>query len=216
MKVNSKEEYEYIQSHIKTKPQDKEVTKQEFIDFCNSYPRALVRDVCGISEPPAVSYNDFEIGWWPLSVIASTYEYDDNPEDLFYTPEEERFYSIVTNYEKLYEEAQALLKKYKDEKFHKQLKDKFMASGKDSYTEFLESQCSEYESILLENKKIQDSQKASRKLMKDAGMFIFKQKIKTLEEKMQAPDISCIREINAYKDGLKIFEDVFWRDKEDK
>ena len=213
MKVNSKEEYEYIQSNIKTEPQTKEVTKQEFIDFCNSYPRPLTRDVCGISDPPAVSYNDFEIGWWPSSVVASTHLYADNPKDYFYTPAEERFYSIVINYKELYEEAQALLKKYKDEKFHKQLKDKFMASGKDNYIEFLESQCSEYERMLLENKKIQDSQKASRKLMKDAGMWIFKQKIKTLEEKMQTVDISRVREINAYKDGLKIFEDVFWRDK---
>ena len=213
LKVSSKEEYEYIKSNIKTEPQTKEVTKQEFIDFCNSYPRPLTRDVCGISDPPAVSYNDFEIGWWPLSVVASTHLYTDNPEDYFYTPEEKRFYSIVINYKELYEEAQALLKKYKDEKFHKQLKDKFMASGKDNYIEFLESQCSEYERMLLENKKIQDSQKASRKLMKDAGMWIFKQKIKTLEEKMQTVDISRVREINAYKDGLKIFEDVFWRDK---
>ena len=213
LKVSSKEEYEYIKSNIKTEPQTKEVTKQEFIDFCNSYPRPLTRDVCGISDPPAVSYNDFEIGWWPLSVVASTRLYADNPEDYFYTPEEERFYSIVINYKELYEEAQALLKKYKDEKFHKQLKDKFMASGKDNYIEFLESQCSEYERMLLENKKIQDSQKASRKLMKDAGMWIFKQKIKTLEEKMQTVNISRVREINAYKDGLKIFEDVFWRDK---
>ena len=212
LKVSSKEEYEYIQSNIKTKPQTKEVTKQEFIDFCNSYPRSLARDVCGISDPPAVSYNDFEIGWWPLSVVASTHLYADNPEDYFYTPEEKRFYSIVINYKELYEEAQALLKKYKDEKFHKQLKDKFMASGKDNYIEFLESQCSEYERMLLENKKIQDSQKASRKLMKDVGVWIFKQKIKTLEEKMQTVDISRVREINAYKDGLKIFEDVFWRD----
>ena len=213
LKVSSKEEYEYIQSNIKTKPQTKEVTKQEFIDFCNSYPRSLTRDVCGISDPPAVSYNDFEIGWWPLSVVASTHLYTDNPEDYFYTPEEKRFYSIVINYKELYEEAQALLKKYKDEKFHKQLKDKFMASGKDNYIEFLESQCSEYERMLLENKKIQDSQKVSRKLMKDAGMWIFKQKIKTLEEKMQTVDISRVREINAYKDGLKIFEGVFWRDR---
>ena len=216
LKVNSKEEYEYIQSNIKTEPQTKEVTKQEFIDFCNSYPRSLTRDVCGISDPPAVSYNDFEIGWWPLSVVASTHLYDDNPEDYFYTPEEKRFYSIVINYEELYKEAQALLKKYKDEKFHKQLKDKFMASGKDNYIEFLESQCFEYERMLLENKKIQDSQKANKKLMKDVGVWIFKQKIKTLEEKMQTVDISRVREINAYKDGLKIFEDVFWRDKEDK
>lgn len=213
MRISSKEEYEYINSNRKTEPQRKDVTKQEFIDFCNSYPRALTSDVYGISEPPAVSYNDFEIGWWPLSIIASTRLYVDNPEDLFYIPEEERFYSIVTNYQELHEETQRLLKKYKDEKFHKQLKDKFVNSGKDNYVGFLENQCLEYENILLENKKIQDSQKASDKVMKDIGIFIFKQKIKALEEKMQTTDISRIREINAYKDGLKILEDMFWRDK---
>ena len=114
MKVNSKEEYEYIKSNIKTKPQTKEVTKQEFIDFCNSYPHDLIRDVCGISDPPAISYNDFEIGWWPLSVVASTYAYDDNTEDYFYEPEEKRSYSIVINHEELHEEAQALLKKHRE------------------------------------------------------------------------------------------------------
>ena len=119
LKVSSKEEYEYIQSNIKTKPQTKEVTKQEFIDFCNSYPRSLVRDVCGISDPPAVSYNDFEIGWWPLSVIARTHLYADDPEDYFYTAAEERFYSIVTNYEELYKEAQMLLKNYREDRINK-------------------------------------------------------------------------------------------------
>lgn len=119
MKVNSKEEYEYIASNIKTEPQIKEVTKQEFIDFCNSYSRALTRNVCGISEPPAVSYNDFEIGWWPLSVVARTHLYANNPEDYFYEPEEERFYSIVINYEALYEEAQMLLKKYREDRMNK-------------------------------------------------------------------------------------------------
>lgn len=119
MKVNSKEEYEYIKSHIKTEPQNKEVAKQEFIDFCNSYPRALIRHVCGICDPPAVSYNDFEIGWWPLSVIANTHLYVDNPEDYFYVPEEERFYSIVINYKELYEEAQMLLKNYREDRTNK-------------------------------------------------------------------------------------------------
>ncbi len=119
LKVNSKEEYEYIKSNIKTEPQDKDVTKQEFIDFINSYPRRLTCDVCGICSPPVVSYNDFEIGWWPLSVIASTHEYDDNPEDYFYEPEEERFYSIVINHEALYEEAQTLLKKCREERINK-------------------------------------------------------------------------------------------------
>ena len=115
MKVNSKEEYEYILSNIKIEPQIKKVTEPEFIDFCNSYPRALIRHVCGICEPPAVSYNDFEIGWSGLSIVASTFLYDDNPKDYFYEPKEKRSYFITTNYEELHKEAQALLKKYKDE-----------------------------------------------------------------------------------------------------
>lgn len=69
MKVNSKEEYEYIRAHIKTKPQDKDVTKQEFIDFVNSYPRRLICDECGISIPPVISYNDFEIGWCRFNLM---------------------------------------------------------------------------------------------------------------------------------------------------
>lgn len=51
MKVNSKEEYEYIQSHIKTEPQNKEVPKKEFIDFCNYYtrnPDKFVKNVLGV------------------------------------------------------------------------------------------------------------------------------------------------------------------------
>lgn len=119
MKVNSKEEYEYIKSHIKTKPQDKDVTKQEFIDFINSYSRRLICDECGICSPPVVSYNDFKIGWWPLSVVASTHAYEDNPEDYFYVPEEERFYSIVINHEELYEEVQMLLKNYREDRINK-------------------------------------------------------------------------------------------------
>ena len=119
LRVNSKEEYEYIESNIKTEAQTKEVTKQEFIDFCNSYPRDLVRHVCCISDPPAVSYNDFEIGWWPLSIVASTHAYGDNPKDYFYVPEEKRFYSIVTNHEELHEEAQTLLKNYRDGRTNK-------------------------------------------------------------------------------------------------
>lgn len=107
-----KEEFEYIEFNMKTKSEIKKVTKQEFVDFCNSYPRPLVRDVCGISEPPVVSYNDFEIGWWPLSAVAGTYLYDNNPGDYFYEPEEERYYWIVINHEELYEEAQSLLKRY--------------------------------------------------------------------------------------------------------
>ena len=51
MKINSKQEYEYIKSNIKTQPQNKEVTKQEFVDFCNYYtrnPDKFVKNVLGV------------------------------------------------------------------------------------------------------------------------------------------------------------------------
>ena len=81
----------------------KHVTKQEFIDFINHYPRELVRDVYGVYEPPLVTYNDFELAdRWHYSVVAKTFLYDDNPGDYFYEPEEERKYCIMENYEEVF------------------------------------------------------------------------------------------------------------------
>lgn len=86
------------------KPISKRVSREEFIEFINNYPRQLIRDVCGICEPPAVSYNDFELAnRWPYSVVARTFLYDDDPNDYFYEPEEKRTYSIVINYQDLFE-----------------------------------------------------------------------------------------------------------------
>lgn len=84
-------------------PIEKRVNKQEFINFIRKYPRKLISDCTGISDPPLISYNDFELAnRWPYSIVASTYAYDDNPEDYFYEPEEARIYTIVTNYEELF------------------------------------------------------------------------------------------------------------------
>lgn len=59
---------------------------------------------CGISDPPAVSYNDFELAnRWPYSIVASTFLYDNNPDDYFYEPEDKRTYRIVVNHEELFE-----------------------------------------------------------------------------------------------------------------
>ena len=81
----------------------KKVTKQEFIDFINSYPRKLERDVFGACDPPSVTYNDFELAnRWPYSIIASTMLYSDKPEDYWYTPEEERIYKIMINYQEVF------------------------------------------------------------------------------------------------------------------
>ena len=84
-------------------PINKKVTKEEFYEFLKNYPRKLVCDVCGISEPPAVSYNDFELAdRWPYSVVAHTWAYEDEPGSYYYAPEEERDYYIMTNYEEVF------------------------------------------------------------------------------------------------------------------
>lgn len=85
------------------KPIKKKVTKEEFERYISNYPRRLEVDVCGISDPPLISYNDFELAnRWPYSVVARTWAYDDNPNDYFYEPEEEREYYIIENYEELF------------------------------------------------------------------------------------------------------------------
>ena len=84
-------------------PIEKDVTKEEFYEFVKNYPRKLEYNCCGIPELPAISYNDFELAnRWPYSVVASTCLYDGKPEDWWYIPEEKRRYTIVTNYEELF------------------------------------------------------------------------------------------------------------------
>ena len=46
------------------------VTEDEFDRFLADYPNKLAVDVCGISEPPTISHNDFTLGAWPDSVVA--------------------------------------------------------------------------------------------------------------------------------------------------
>ena len=85
------------------KPIFKSVTKNEFDEFLESYPRHLSCDVFGACDPPLLSYNDFELAdKWPGSVVASTYCYDDTPGGYFYKPEDERSYSIMINHEDVY------------------------------------------------------------------------------------------------------------------
>ena len=123
MRISTKDEHEYIGIHATIEKQFKDVTKQEFDEFIASYPRHLERDVCGIYEPPVVSYNDLEIGWWSRSIVASTMLYSDDPKNSYYEPEDKRVYRIVTNYEDLRKESQMLLEKYRHEQFRKVLKE---------------------------------------------------------------------------------------------
>ena len=49
----------------------KQVSKAEFDAFIRQYPRKLDKDVCGIFEPPMISWNDFTLApMWPESVVA--------------------------------------------------------------------------------------------------------------------------------------------------
>lgn len=85
------------------KPIRKKVSKQEFLNFIENYPRKLEVDCYGISDPPSITYNDFELAnRWPYSIVASTFAYDDNPGDYFYEPEDKRDYFIIINYEELF------------------------------------------------------------------------------------------------------------------
>lgn len=85
------------------KPIKKKVSKQEFLNFIKNYPRKLEVDCCGISDPPNITYNDFELAnRWPYSIVASTFAYDDNPDNYFYEPEDKRDYFIIINYEELF------------------------------------------------------------------------------------------------------------------
>ncbi len=85
------------------KPIMQKVAKSEFEKFLSNYPRPLERDVFGACEPPAVSYNDFQLAAkWPYSVVAKTFLYSDNKKDYYYEEESNRVYEIMGNYEEVF------------------------------------------------------------------------------------------------------------------
>ena len=81
----------------------KDVSKEEFMEFIDNYPRKLTPDVFGAYEPPLITYNDFELAnRWPYSIVAKTLAYDDRPGDYYYTAPERRHYYIAVNYEEAF------------------------------------------------------------------------------------------------------------------
>lgn len=205
MKVSTQNEQDYITAHATIEKQFKNVTKEEFDEFIASYPRQLERDVCGICVPPAVTYNDWEIGWWSRSVVANTMLYSDNPKDLYYESEDKRFYQIVTNYEDLRKESQMLLEKYRRECFRTALKDRFIDSDENDYEYWLEQQCRAYAEKISEMEGNHNKQVASLKVLIDGYIAILKGTICEEATKKQK-DIS---KINAYNDCLLKFEKIF-------
>ena len=86
-----------------TEPIWKTVTKEELNKFIESYPRKLEVDVCCITEPPRLTFNDFELAnRWPYSVVAGYFCWDDKPDDYYYKAPEERTYTIMENYEEVF------------------------------------------------------------------------------------------------------------------
>ncbi len=61
------------------KRQMKRVTHDEFHDFINNYPNKLEIDIVHFCEPPLKQYNDFSLGNWPESVVASCLFFRDEP-----------------------------------------------------------------------------------------------------------------------------------------
>lgn len=205
MRISAKDEHEYINTHATIEKQFKDVTKQEFDEFIASYPRHLERDVCGICNPPAISYNDWEIGWWSRSVVASTMLYSDDPKNSYYEPEDKRVYRIVTNYEDLRKESQMLLEKYRREQFRKVLKDKFIDSDEDDYEVWLEEQCRAYAEKISQIEGKQNQLATSLKVLIDGYAAMIKGMILKEETKEQKD----VLRLNAYKDCLIWFENLF-------
>nr|DAF50325.1 MAG TPA: hypothetical protein [Siphoviridae sp. ctBCr48] len=205
MRISAKDESDYIDTYATIEKQFKDVTKQEFDEFIASYPRHLERDVCGICEPPAVSYNDWEIGWWSRSVVANTMLYSDDPKESYYEPEDKRVYRIVTNYEDLHKESQMLLEKYRREQFRKGLKDKFIDSDEDDYEVWLEEQCRAYTEKISQMEGEQNQLATSLKVLIDGYAAMIKGMIFKEETKEQKD----VLRLNAYKDCLIWFENLF-------
>lgn len=85
------------------KPNVIEVSKEEFENYIKNYPRKLDFDACGISDPTALSWNDFELAdRWPYSIVANTWDYDEYNGTSCETPKEERSYYVVENIEAVY------------------------------------------------------------------------------------------------------------------
>lgn len=130
MKISTKDEQEYINTHAIIEKQLKDVTKQEFDEFIASYPRHLEYEITGKCQ----AYYDYEIGQYANGMVASTswWFVDDKHEKS-----EER-YRVIINCDDIYKESQMLLRENKREQLHKKLLDEFRSSAETDYSRWLE------------------------------------------------------------------------------
>lgn len=61
-------------------------TEAQMYAWVKAYPRKLTVDVYAVAEPPYVTFNDFTLGDWPDSVVASFHAGDLPGESKYYGP----------------------------------------------------------------------------------------------------------------------------------
>lgn len=81
----------------------KEVPEAEVDEFVKNYPRKLTVDVCGISDPPSISFYDRELSDdITYARVAHKWAWDDDPDGYFYEPKEKRTGWILANAEEVF------------------------------------------------------------------------------------------------------------------
>ncbi len=76
------------------------VTEEELQEFIENYPRKLTEHTVNFHSPPITTYIDFEMGDAIDGIVAKEYWGTDEEDDLWYMPENERYY-ILRNYEEV-------------------------------------------------------------------------------------------------------------------
>ena len=81
----------------------KEVSEDEVDEFVRNYPRKLMIDVCGIFDPPSISFYDRELSDdITYARVAHKWAWDDDPKGYFYEPKENRKGWILVNAEEVF------------------------------------------------------------------------------------------------------------------
>jgi len=92
-----------MNNFYKLEPVFKAVSEKEYKKFIDEYPRRLERGWSGISSPPLISWNDWELAnRFPFSVVAETYQYTDKKGDMWYKAPEDREFLIMENYKEVF------------------------------------------------------------------------------------------------------------------
>lgn len=212
MRISTKDEHEYINTHATIEKQFKDITKQEFDEFIASYPRHLEYKITGKCR----TYYDYEIGRCANGKVASTswWFVDDRHEKS-----EER-YRIVTNYGDIYKESQRLLREYKRKQLHKELLDEFEASAETDYAHWLEYKMEIVYNRYAKQISWQEGQRNAivEKFYAQINAYSAWLKLqisKVIIDSMGVPIYESIEKDRAYKDCMLEFDKIFYGDRND-